>query len=57
VLTPPLAQSKRNSYSEIINRALRDAANAPTVFDALDICGDVMVELAELCRQAEARHV
>ncbi|MBB2977662.1 hypothetical protein [Paraburkholderia tropica] len=39
-----------------ITRALRDAATAPTVFDALDICGAVMIELAELCRQAEVRH-
>lgn len=39
-----------------INRALREAALADTVFDALDICGAVMIELAELCRQAEAQH-
>ncbi|MCS6490761.1 hypothetical protein NX872_21125 [Burkholderia thailandensis] len=45
-----------SSYLEIINRALREAALAPTVFDALDICGAVMAQLAELCRQAEARH-
>ncbi|KIX68478.1 hypothetical protein [Burkholderia pseudomallei] len=44
------------SYSEIINRALREAALAPTVFDALDICGAVMVQLAELCRQEEVNH-
>ncbi|KWH11566.1 hypothetical protein WT59_00235 [Burkholderia territorii] len=44
------------SHYEIINRALREAALAPTVFDALDICGAVMAQLAELCRQEEASH-
>lgn len=42
-----------SSYREIINHALREAALAPTVFDALDICSAVMAQLAELCRQAE----
>ncbi|CAJ2852908.1 Uncharacterised protein [Burkholderia pseudomallei] len=41
---------------ELINRALREAALAPTVFDALDICGAVMAQLAELCRQEDASH-
>ncbi|MFM0319752.1 hypothetical protein PQR36_33085 [Paraburkholderia nemoris] len=45
-----------DTYPELINHALREAALAPTVFDALDICGAVMVQLAELCRQAEVRH-
>lgn len=41
---------------EIINRALRDATLAPTVFDALDLLGSAMGQLAELCRQEEANH-
>ncbi|MDW9238451.1 hypothetical protein EZV77_30110 [Burkholderia thailandensis] len=45
-----------SSYREIINHALREAALAPTVFDALDICGAVMAQLAELCRQEDASH-
>jgi len=40
---------------QIINRALRDAAVAPTVFDALDVTGDALRLLAELAR-AEVRH-
>ncbi|WP_261535568.1 hypothetical protein [Burkholderia multivorans] len=40
---------------EIINRALREAATAPTVFDALDACGDALRRLAEIAH-AEARH-
>jgi hypothetical protein len=45
------------TYTELINHALSEAALAPTVFDALDICGAVMVQLVELCRQAEVRYV
>ncbi|MET1536853.1 hypothetical protein [Burkholderia sola] len=41
---------------EIINRALRDATVAPTVFDALDLLGSAMCQLAELCRQEEVSH-
>jgi hypothetical protein len=44
------------SYSEIINRALSEAAMAETVFDALDLLGATMAHLAELCRQEEVRH-
>ncbi|WP_205975066.1 hypothetical protein [Paraburkholderia sp. Tr-20389] len=33
---------------EIVNRALRDAAPAPTDADALDIAGDALRRLAEL---------
>ncbi|SAK98118.1 hypothetical protein AWB80_07464 [Caballeronia pedi] len=40
---------------EIINRALRDAALAPTVFDALDCCADALLDLAQMIR-AEVRH-
>ncbi|WP_293033103.1 hypothetical protein [Paraburkholderia sp.] len=40
---------------EIIRAALRDAATAPTVFDALDVTGDALRRLAELAR-AEVRH-
>ena len=49
-------QTQFHTYPELINRALREAALAPTVFDALDICGAMMIQLAELCRQAEVRH-
>ncbi|WP_277184140.1 hypothetical protein [Caballeronia sp. BR00000012568055] len=35
---------------QIINRALRAAAVAPTVFDALDVTGDALRLLAELAR-------
>jgi hypothetical protein len=40
---------------EIIRAALRDAATAPTVFDALDVTGDALRRLAELAR-VEVRH-
>ena len=33
---------------EIIRTALRDAATAPTVYDALDVTGDALRHLAEL---------
>jgi len=39
----------------IIRDALRDAATAPTVFDALDVTGDALRRLAEIAR-AELRH-
>lgn len=40
---------------EIIRAALRDAALAPTVFDALDVTGDALRRLAEIAR-VEVRH-
>lgn len=40
---------------EIIRAALRDAATAPTVHDALDVTGDALRRLAEIAR-AEVRH-
>ncbi|GAB5098549.1 hypothetical protein [Caballeronia sp. HLA56] len=40
---------------QIINRALREAALAPSANDALDCCADALLELAELAR-AEVRH-
>lgn len=40
---------------EIIRAALRDAATAPTVYDALDVTGDALRRLAEIAR-AEVRH-
>lgn len=43
------------SPAEIIRAALRDAAIAPTVFDALDVTGDALRRLAELAR-AEVCH-
>jgi len=33
---------------EIIRAALRDAATAPTVYDALDVTGEALRRLAEL---------
>jgi hypothetical protein len=40
---------------EIIRVALRDAAIAPTVFDALDVTGEALRLLADLAK-AEVRH-
>lgn len=40
---------------EIIRAALRDAATAPTVYDALDVTGDALRRLADIAR-AEVRH-
>ncbi|MFP3709108.1 helix-turn-helix domain-containing protein [Paraburkholderia sp. SIMBA_009] len=40
-----------------INCALRDAATAPTVYDALDVCADALVTLAALARMEGKRHV
>lgn len=40
---------------EIIRAALRDAATAPTVYDALDVTGDALRRLAEFAR-AEVHH-
>lgn len=44
-----------HSPLEIIRAALRAAATAPTVFDALDVTGDALRRLAELAR-AEVTH-
>jgi hypothetical protein len=54
-----LARPEQNqSPTELANRALRAAALAPTVFDALDICADALQALAALVQPAEAhRHV
>ncbi|WP_175938255.1 hypothetical protein [Caballeronia sp. BCC1704] len=48
-------QSQSPAPLDIIQRALRDAATAPTVFDALDIAGDALRQLGEIAR-AEVRH-
>ncbi|SDC25751.1 hypothetical protein [Paraburkholderia lycopersici] len=40
---------------EIIRAALRDAATAPTVFDALDACGEALRRLAEIASAGVAR--
>ncbi|MCA8484774.1 hypothetical protein LGM85_12590 [Burkholderia multivorans] len=40
---------------EIVSAALRAAALAPTVFDALDVTGDALRRLADLAH-AEANH-
>jgi hypothetical protein len=51
-----LAHPERTqSPLEIIRAALRGAATAPTVFDALDLTGDALRRLAELAR-AEVRY-
>ncbi|MEX3941606.1 hypothetical protein AB4Y44_19020 [Paraburkholderia sp. BR10937] len=47
----PARPEQPQSLLEII----RDAAPAPTVFDALDVTGDALLLLPELAR-AEARH-
>ena len=44
------------SPTELANSALRAAALAPTVFDALDICADAMLVLAALAQPLEVRH-
>jgi len=51
----PARHEQPQSPIEIIRAALRDAATAPTVFDALDLTGDALRRLAELAR-AEVRH-
>lgn len=48
------ASESEQTHTQIINRALRDAALAPTVFDALDCCADALRQLAEMSR-AEVR--
>jgi hypothetical protein len=44
-----------NTLTDIVNRALRDAATAPTVFDALDVCGDALRRLADISRAEVSR--
>lgn len=46
---------RERSTLEIIRTALRDAALAPTVYDALDVTGEALRRLAKFAR-AEARH-
>ncbi|MBB5420802.1 hypothetical protein [Paraburkholderia atlantica] len=43
------------SLSAAVNRALRDAALAPTYIDALDVLADALLALATLS-QLEVRH-
>lgn len=45
---------QQQSIIEIIRAALRDAATAPTIIDALDVTGEALRRLAEMA-QAEAR--
>lgn len=51
----PARPEHPQSPLEIIRAALRDAATAPTVYDALDVTGDALRRLAELVR-VEVRH-
>lgn len=48
-------EQQQSPILEIIQAALRDAATAPTVYDALDVTGDALRRLAEIAR-AEVRH-
>jgi hypothetical protein len=50
----PARPEQTQSPIEIIRTALRDAATAPTVFDALDVTGDALRRLAELVREEVA---
>jgi hypothetical protein len=52
-VTTEASSGYRNSarrVERIVQDALRDAATAPTVFDALDVTGDALRRLAELAR-------
>ncbi|WP_175908024.1 hypothetical protein [Burkholderia sp. BCC1640] len=40
----------------LVNRALSDAALAPTYIDALDVLADALLALAALARPLEVRH-
>jgi hypothetical protein len=51
----PARPEQLQSPLEIIHTALRAAATAPTVYDALDVTGDALRRLAEIVR-AEVRH-
>ncbi|WP_169742645.1 hypothetical protein [Paraburkholderia ferrariae] len=51
----PARLEQLQSPLEIIRAALRAAATAPTVYDALDVTGDALRRLAEIAR-GEVRH-
>jgi len=51
----PARPEQTQSPLEIIRAALREAATAPTVYDALDVTGDALRRLAEIAR-AEVSH-
>jgi hypothetical protein len=47
--SPPLSNNARDSLvATIIRAALRDAATAPTVFDALDVTGEALRQLSKM---------
>jgi len=46
----PARPEQTQSPAEIIRTALRSAALAPTVFDALDVTGDALRRLADMAR-------
>ncbi|CAM2189998.1 conserved hypothetical protein [Paraburkholderia sacchari] len=50
---PEQTQSPLN----IIRNALREAATAPTVYDALDATGEALRQLADLARTGSSDHV
>lgn len=50
-----VAQANSFLALQAINTALRDAAMADNVFDALDVCSDALLHIAEIIR-AEGRH-
>lgn len=53
-----LARSEQmQNPTEFANRALRDAALAPTVFEALDICADALQALASFVQPEDVRRV
>ncbi|MFC0399245.1 hypothetical protein [Paraburkholderia rhizosphaerae] len=45
------------SRTALADSALRTAALAPTVFDALDVLADALLPLATLAEPLEVRHV
>lgn len=47
---------KTESLIEIIRAALREAATAPTVIEALDVTGDALGRLAEIVRAEDGRN-
>lgn len=53
-----LARSEQmQNPTEFANRVLRDAALAPTVFEALDICADALQALASFVQPEDVRRV
>lgn len=52
---PARPEQPQSQLQQFINSTLRDAATAPTVFDALDVCAAALRTLAELSR-AEVSH-